>query len=278
MKFVGVGLNILPIRVLAAGAEKDTNPVPPVRLFVDCLLPYFAGAFLSVGISRIVATKMAALSNFLPEFSQSDRIEAVRHGYLFFQAEYIGSAAASLLILYFVRQFAGENIFRNGFRSVSWSVIGMAAAIGIAMFGIDALLDAICNAMNIHTDWVNPIELHGIFPLTERNALLALVQLFSVSLVAPLSEELFFRRMLMGWFSQVWSLRTAIIVSAMLFTFMHEYWTIKPHVIGILTSVSVFLTGVILAVLYRRYQSLWPAVVAHSAVNFCNSVANWIGP
>jgi membrane protease YdiL (CAAX protease family) len=74
----------------------------------------------------------------------------------------------------------------------------------------------------------------------------------------PFTEEVFFRGFV---FAGLWprlGSTGAIIVSALIFSLFHP----DPGVL-----IPIFITGVLLAWLYRRTGSLWPSIVAHAGQN-----------
>ncbi|MEX2578739.1 MAG: type II CAAX endopeptidase family protein [Verrucomicrobiales bacterium] len=89
---------------------------------------------------------------------------------------------------------------------------------------------------------------------------LAVIWIFFLAVVlAPLSEEFVFRGFLFGGLSQRWGPVGASVASSVCFALMHGYtWT------GLLV---VFFYGLIFCRLFRRSGSLWPGIIAHSAVN-----------
>ena len=91
----------------------------------------------------------------------------------------------------------------------------------------------------------------------EGSAIGLLLAGFLIVLVAPLSEELFFRGFVFGGLRRGIGVAAAAVVSAMLWGSLH----LASGNIG--TAVQLTIFGVILALLFAREGSLWPAIFAH---------------
>lgn len=79
------------------------------------------------------------------------------------------------------------------------------------------------------------------------------------SLLAPLVEEVVFRGFLFGGLRARLSPGWAAVVSGAIFGAVH----LQPYAFPVL-----FLLGVLLALLYHRSGSLWPAILMHFCINF----------
>ena len=83
-----------------------------------------------------------------------------------------------------------------------------------------------------------------------------LLLLFATVGVAPIAEELVFRGYLLNLWHAKWGYWPAILLSSIVFGLFHFEKTIA-------TAAS----GAILAMVYLRYDSLWPGVVLHAVFN-----------
>ena len=82
--------------------------------------------------------------------------------------------------------------------------------------------------------------------------------IFTVAILAPFTEELFFRVIVMNAFLNKTKPAHAIWVTAVLFSISHrEPWLFLP----------IFLIGVVEGVIYNRTRSLFPAVLSHTLNN-----------
>ncbi len=155
-------------------------------------------------------------------------------------------------------------------RGVSWSALGIRApprqwwirAIALAVLalflvaGVNVLVALVVGELPL-----NP-QIKMIAPAGFSWFGLVSV-LFMAGVVAPLAEELVFRGVLYRWMRIHWGLPTGVIVSALCFGALHGI----PWLIPALTAV-----GVLLALIYERSGSLWPAVLTHGAFNAINTV------
>lgn len=80
----------------------------------------------------------------------------------------------------------------------------------------------------------------------------------AVALVTPLTEEVFFRGFVFAGLIPRFGVVKATLVSALIFSVFHLS-------IGLL--IPVFVTGLLLALLYRKTGSLWPCIFAHAGQN-----------
>ncbi|MCL0102298.1 CPBP family intramembrane metalloprotease, partial [Dehalococcoidia bacterium] len=82
--------------------------------------------------------------------------------------------------------------------------------------------------------------------------------IFLVIIVAPITEEIFFRGFVFGGLNRNIGFVAATIVSAGLFALLH----VHPMV-----YVPIFLIGLLLAWVYARSGSLWTSIHLHMAYN-----------
>ncbi len=96
----------------------------------------------------------------------------------------------------------------------------------------------------------------ALFP--DVNLAGGLLVILAGGLAIPFAEELFFRGMIFSWLRQRMGLWAAALLSGLVFGLFHLY---PP------TAVSAFVLGVVLALVYERSGSLWPAVAIHAVNN-----------
>ncbi len=81
----------------------------------------------------------------------------------------------------------------------------------------------------------------------------------AVTIMAPLSEEIFFRGYCLPLFTTKWGSTTGSLAGALFFALMHfDPWRLLP----------LTLAGWLLNRLFRKTSSLWAPIVAHSIWNF----------
>ena len=91
-----------------------------------------------------------------------------------------------------------------------------------------------------------------------------------VVIIAPLYEELLFRRVFFGRFLRAGQPRTGVCISSMAFAVLHEIpgqsmngWTALLFLWLVYGAM-----GCVLAIVYQRTQALWVSVVVHGCNNF----------
>ncbi len=107
----------------------------------------------------------------------------------------------------------------------------------------------------------NPQEAVLAADSLSAGALLAL--LLVAAGLGPLAEELLFRGLVYAWARRHLGVAASACLSAILFASVHAIPWLIP---------SFFAIGVVLALLYERSGSLWPAVMAHGIYNAINLV------
>lgn len=85
-----------------------------------------------------------------------------------------------------------------------------------------------------------------------------LLFMFAGAIVAPLSEEVFFRGFLFNGFRQRFGWKRAALLSSLVFSVAH---------LGLATLIPTFILGFLLAYLFQRSNSLWPGILVHFLVN-----------
>jgi membrane protease YdiL (CAAX protease family) len=89
------------------------------------------------------------------------------------------------------------------------------------------------------------------------------VIIFMMIILAPISEEILFRRVIFGYLEKIMGTTAACIVASALFASFHP---------NIFTFPSLFILGASFQLLYIKYRSLYPAVLLHALNNTVSSV------
>ena len=87
--------------------------------------------------------------------------------------------------------------------------------------------------------------------------------LIMTGLAAPVAEELVFRGVLYRWMRARWGPAIAVLISALCFSVLHGIGWLIP---------ALALVGMILALVYERSGSLWPAIMTHGCFNAINTI------
>jgi len=77
-------------------------------------------------------------------------------------------------------------------------------------------------------------------------------------LVAPFCEEILFRGVIFAWMRRHWNLQLSMIASAAIFAAFHVIPAVMPE---------IFILGLVMAWLYERSGSIYPAILLHVTNN-----------
>jgi membrane protease YdiL (CAAX protease family) len=156
---------------------------------------------------------------------------------------------------HFALKRRGASLASAGFRPVRLGGILVMIPLTVAVLILDGMVIRL-------TD-----DLFGTVPTAReqlglgstRISIWGLLSLLLVgAVIAPLVEELFFRGLLYGYLRARRGRGVAVVVSSAIFAAMHLIPVLMP---------SLFLFGVVLALVYERYDSFYPAVVLHGLNN-----------
>jgi membrane protease YdiL (CAAX protease family) len=133
------------------------------------------------------------------------------------------------------------------------------SAIGVLL----ATLVAYYIAAGLFTTYVlkpDQEDIGGDLGVGNPNLWIAVFAVLEIVILAPISEELFFRGFLFGGLRSKWSFWPAAITSGLIFGLVHA-----PT--GITTVVPLAVLGFGLCFIYDRTGSIWPCVIAHMINN-----------
>jgi membrane protease YdiL (CAAX protease family) len=224
----------------------------------EALGPRRALGLLDVILACAVAAAILLISMFGILMAASQHVAP-------FHNDPLSAATVALLLLepaaifgsvYFVlilgRGFAWDDL---GLRPVApkWAVPAILAALGCLAFAgaMTQLLDPYYNTPMIR-EYASVLAPHG---LTARRMVLIVL---TVGFLVPAAEELLFRGVLYNWLRQRWGVIPCAIISAGIFSLAHA---------DLRMAVQIFVTGIVLAVLYERSRSILTPIVAHMTVN-----------
>lgn len=141
-------------------------------------------------------------------------------------------------------------------RVVNWPFaifLAFMVSVGARIAGTLAAIAA--RAFQLPAPTNNAREILNIFGTGPVSLIVASVLL---CVVAPLSEEIIFRGVVLSAIRDRWGTAAGVIVSSLLFAALH----IDP-----MTIIVVFFAGLGFALITIWYRSVWPSVVAHSMYN-----------
>lgn len=131
-----------------------------------------------------------------------------------------------------------------------------AAAVGILSSAALSLLMSLFDATSYFPEYeeIMDIAMGG-------NAAL---RTFVIVIVAPLTEELVFRGLVMGHLSERMKLPFAALISSVVFGIAH---------LNVLQGVYAAIIGLVFALIYIRSGTIWASVLAHIGFNSVSSIA-----
>ncbi|WP_417429395.1 CPBP family intramembrane glutamic endopeptidase [Kiloniella sp.] len=165
----------------------------------------------------------------------------------------------NLLILIIVRHFLLKKYFLNWWNlgliptSANWCfhavilTLPLVIIVGIVNLTVTQL---------ISDDFVNP-QLEMLAPQGFKwNSYI--FTMIATGIIAPFTEEVVFRGVILGWLDQKFGKYLAILISSLLFASTHGI----PHLIPALT-----VAGIAFSLIVYKSESLWPAIILHSGFN-----------
>lgn len=140
---------------------------------------------------------------------------------------------------------------------------------GVALLSLPLLLsfnywleEVIINWENPWGWWENMREMASvgsfIIEMIEGSTLTATLAFLSVCVLAPLSEEIFFRGTIQRILSMAIPPTLSIVVTSFIFMRLHANVDEYP---------AIFISSLLLGFIYHRTQSLWTTIVAHMVFN-----------
>ena len=165
----------------------------------------------------------------------------------------INLVAATLVLWYGVKKTAGGYRTVFSFKPVRGFLL---LPISLTVIGMSILLSEIDNLTRVFLPM--PDLLEGVFeglitaPTSVWGSILALV------VVAPITEELLFRGLILRGFLAQYSVRKSVLVSALLFALIH----LNPWQFA-----GAFVSGVIFAWWFVQTRSLLPCLFGHALFN-----------
>jgi membrane protease YdiL (CAAX protease family) len=145
--------------------------------------------------------------------------------------------------------------------------IGVAAGLGAVI--VSSVIEYVSDTY-LHTDLAKDGLATAVLPHEVSQLALGL---FTVAILAPLAEEVYFRGIVMGWVRRHWGIAWAVALSSLIFGIMHLKWFTPGGVSGLVATGELVAMGVLLAFVALRTGSLWASVLTHGVNNFCAALA-----
>ena len=94
-----------------------------------------------------------------------------------------------------------------------------------------------------------------------------------MALLGPLTEEAYFRGLVLGWLARHCGLFWSVALSALFFGMLHLKWLTPGGLSGTVATAELVAMGVLLALVAVRTGSLWASFMTHATNNLCAALA-----
>ncbi|MFP3895302.1 MAG: CPBP family intramembrane glutamic endopeptidase [Anaerolineales bacterium] len=148
-----------------------------------------------------------------------------------------------------------------GLRRFPWLISGALFFFGLVLI---LLINFLWELLRRQLGWAAQPDVLPLFGGGIQGLALAL---FLGGVIAPLTEEIFFRGFVYAGLRSRWGTVWGMVVSSLLFALIH----LSPSVI-----LPIFLMGMVLAFVYTYSGSLWPTIFLHGAINAMAFVGSYI--
>lgn len=230
-----------------------------------CLYPLL----IHIAVTFTIAFGYMFLSIFLAIFQSAGGGDAISYAEVVEryteQALYLLLAASIICIPIFVLLFRNDRkkeqrIKQKETSVVAWIVLAIMAV--TLCFSLNALLgfSGLDKISQKYQEVAQTLYSGGV-----------LLEIITVGILGPICEELIFRGLMFRRMCEYTKPVIAVIASALVFAIYHG---------NIVQGVYAFVLGVVMAVCYQRFQTLWASIVIHVAANItsvCLTEISWIG-
>ncbi|HEX2760246.1 MAG TPA: type II CAAX endopeptidase family protein [Rhizomicrobium sp.] len=174
------------------------------------------------------------------------------------------SAGLGLLLssLWFLSRI-NDPMLPNRFRRPAAREILIALGLAVAVMLAGGLFEYLCDTF-LGTHLAQDAER---LPITPRTLAQLPLGILVIAVLAPLSEEAFFRGLVLGWVQRHFGRWPAILGSALLFGLIHVKWWMPGGLDGWLLTGELTAMGLVLALIALRTGNLWASVAAHALNN-----------
>ncbi len=147
------------------------------------------------------------------------------------------------------------------------ALIGVGAGLGAVV--VSSVIEYLSDRY-LHTNLAQDSSTTMVLPHSVDQLALGV---FTVAVMAPLTEEVYFRGIVLGWMRRHWGMAWAIGLSSLVFGAMHLKWLMPGGASGMVSTVELVAMGVLLALVAVRTGSLWTSVITHAVNNLCAALA-----
>lgn len=150
-------------------------------------------------------------------------------------------------------------------RKSAW--IGVAAGLGAVI--VSSVIEYLSDRY-LHTNLAQDSTTTMVLPHRADQLVLGVI---TVAILAPLTEEIYFRGIVLGWIRRHWGMAWAICLSSLVFGVMHLKWATPGGAGGMVATMELVAMGALLALVAVRTGSLWTSVITHAVNNLCAALA-----
>ena len=237
----------------------DATPVRRVRWY-DLIIPQAAGLGMPILVLSIVMT-FAALHHGAP--GTVARLRELPRNFFGLNLLLDFSNLILLGVAIWILSRVNDPQIPARFRPLSRHglVVGVGAGLGAVL--VSSLAEYLSDRY-LHTNLGQEGVATAILPHSADQLLLGL---FSVALLGPMTEEAYFRGLVLGWLERHCGLFWSVALSALLFGMLHLKWLAPGGLNGIVGTAELVAMGVLLAVVAARTGSLWASFITHATNN-----------
>jgi len=240
-------------------------PVRRIRWY-DLVVPQAAALGLPV---VILAAAMTALALHDPALRSAARLGAPLRGFFGLNLLLDFSNLILLGLTVFILWRVNDPGLPARFRPLTRQGAIMAAMAGLGAVAVSALLEFLSDRY-LDTHLGAEGTALAVLPHTPDQLLLGL---FTVALLGPLTEEAYFRGLVLGWLQRHGGLGWSVCLSALLFAGLHLKWLTPGGWDGVVATGELVAMGVLLALVAARTGSLWASFITHGVNNLCAALA-----
>lgn len=260
LAFAGAGVLLwggLRMRSDPPRSSVQVIPLPPgaaSRLvpwdWTDFIM-FWPGSFIAVSV--LVSVAIPITDGFTGGASSSTRTAAESFVQ---QASFYGGGIFNIWLLVGLRR--GGTLQDLGWRRFNWWWLPVAVVVAALTW--------------VLSGWLQIAAQH-LFPSAQNTQCTSVkndyrnylaLAILVVSVMAPLAEETIFRGFVYGWLAKVMPVGFAVVISGAVFGALHGV---------LLLFIPLWAVGIVLALMYRGSNSLWPGVAVHALFNLPGIIA-----
>jgi membrane protease YdiL (CAAX protease family) len=170
---------------------------------------------------------------------------------------------ALLLVMRSLAKRRGRTLFASYLPSIGVRPVIYAALSGVSLTGI--YLSGIFG-LSLTSFFQNHPMPHEVLPLPQSFGQLVAFGLLAV-ILAPLTEELYWRGLVLDCLQQKMAPWVSAAITAVLFSLSHVLFLIQPGIFGWMATAGITGLGLLAAFWVHCTRSLRPAIAAHASYN-----------